>query len=395
MSQNSPITVQHWASLTSASAAAVVVGFVSTILVVMQGAAAVGATPAQQASCAAATCFAMAVTTLYLGWTYKMPLIIAWTTPGSALLASSAGAFGDISYAEALGAFVVAGLLMVFTAMFRPLAVAIEKMPAGIAAAMLAGVLFKFVLAVPGAAIATPWSVLPLVVAYFALRLAGSMFAVPVVVGLGVALGIFEGVSLSSVPLQITPLEFTMPEFHWQPIVSIAIPLYLVTMASQNLPGFSVHRAFGYNPPVQACLGVTGIASAVTAPFGVHAVNMAAITASLVAGPDAHPDPARRWLTVFPYFVMYAAVGFGAGTFVATLGVLPSSLVAALAGLALFGPMASGIAAMVKDTRELEPAIITFAVTASGIMLFSVGAAFWGLVAGLCYWAIRKGLTSV
>jgi benzoate membrane transport protein len=222
-----------WSTLISASAAAVVVGYVSTILVVMKGSEAVGASVAQQASTAAVTCFGMAFTTLYLGWRHKMPIISAWSTPGSALLASSAGALSGISYAEALGAFVFAGLLMVLTALIKPLALAIERMPAGIAAAMLAGVLFKFVLAVPAATLASPWLVAPLVLIYFGLRMIGplAMYAVPIVVVAGVTLALATGDTLNSVPLTITPLVFEMPVFHWQAIISIGVPIYLVTMA--------------------------------------------------------------------------------------------------------------------------------------------------------------------
>ncbi len=369
--------------------AAVVVGYVSTILVVMKGSEAVGASAAQQASTAAATCFAMAFASLILGVRYRMPLIIAWSTPGSALLASSAGALQGISYGQALGAFVITGLLMVLTAFVRPLALAIEKLPSGIAAAMLAGVLFKFVLAVPAAAIASPILVLPMVVIYFALRLFNSMFAVPVVVIAGVVIALMANGPID-IPLQITPLVFEVPQFHWQAIVSIGVPLYLVTMASQNLPGFAVQRANGYQPPVSACLGVTGLGSVLCAPFGTHAINMAAITASLAAGPDTHHDPKERWKVVYPYFVIYIVFGFAAVTFVSTLGALPKDIVAAIAGLALFGPLLGGATAMLKDAKDLEASFVTFVVTASGVVLFGIGAAFWGLVAGLVmFWAKR------
>jgi benzoate membrane transport protein len=377
-----------WATLTASAGAAVVVGYVSTILVVVQGAAAVGATLAEQASCAAITCFAMAVCSLWLGVRHHMPLIVAWSTPGSALLASSASALQGVTYPEAIGAFVFAGVLMVMTALIKPLASLIERMPPGIAAAMLAGVLFKFVLAIPGAALLDPLAVVPLIIIYLLLRLMGSLFAVPIVVFAGVIMALFEGGQLNAIPIGITPLIFTMPEFHWQPLVSIGVPLYLVTMASQNLPGFAVHRSYGYSPPVQSCLATTGIGSAISALFGAHAVNMAAITASLVAGPDTHPDPDQRWKVVFPYLIIYGAFGMAAATFIATLGALPAPIVAAIAGLALFGPMAGSISTMVKTSSEIEPALITFVVTASGMTLLGIGAAFWGLVAGLIYWFV-------
>jgi benzoate membrane transport protein len=380
----------NWGSLISSATAAVVVGYVSTILVVMKGSEAVGANVAQQASAAAMTCFGMAFTTLYLGWFYRMPLIVAWSTPGSALLASSAGALGEITYSDALGAFMFAGLLMVLTALLRPVAWAIERMPACIASAMLAGVLFKFVLAVPPAAVNSPWVVAPLILIYFAFRLFNSFFAVPAVVVAGVMLALTGSGGASDVPVSLLPLVFGMPTLNAHALVSIGIPLYFVTMASQNLPGFAVVRASGYQPPVAGCLASTGIGSMICAPFGTHAINMAAITASLVTGPETHADPGQRWKVVFPYFILYALFGVAAVTFVSTLGALPKDIVAAIAGLALFGPMVGGLTAMVREKDEVDAAIVTFAVTASGIALFGIGAAFWGLIAGLVYWATKR-----
>jgi benzoate membrane transport protein len=379
-----------WASLISSATAAVIVGYVSTILVVMKGSEAVGATVAQQASTAAMTCFGMAVTTLILGWHYRMPLIVAWSTPGSALLASSAGALGGIAYSDALGAFMFAGALMMLTALVRPIAWAIERTPPAIASAMLAGVLFKFVLAVPAAAVSSPWLVLPIIAVYFTLRLLNSFYAVPVAVIVGITLALTTTRSFAEFPVSLAPLIFEMPTINVQALVSIGIPLFFVTMASQNLPGFAVIRASGYQPPVAGCLAVTGFGSMICAPFGAHAINMAAITASLVTGPETHPDPGQRWKVIFPYFVLYALFGVAALTFVSTLGALPKDIVAAIAGLALFGPIVGSIAAMVQEKSETDAAIVTFAVTASGITLFSIGAAFWGLIAGLVYWGLKR-----
>jgi benzoate membrane transport protein len=383
------VRASGWVSLTSAAIAAVVVGYVSTILIVMKGSEAVGASVAQQSSNAAMTCFGMAFGSLYLGWRYRMPLIVAWSTPGSALLAASSFAGQGISYADAIGAFVFAGFLMVLTALVKPLARAISALPPAIAAAMLAGVLVKFVIAVPTAALASPGLVLPLVLVYFVLRFFNSMFAVPAVVIVGVALALL-GRGALHVPLEITPLIFEMPTFNAQALVSIGVPVYLVTMASQNLPGLAVLRANGYQPPVAACLGVTGVGSMLCAPFGTLAINMAAITASLVASREAHEDPSERWKSVFPYFIVYVMFGLAAATFVGTLGALPKDIVAAIAGLALFGPLMNGITAMSKNANDLEPALITFIVTASGVVVFGIGAAFWGLLAGLIVWGAKR-----
>jgi benzoate membrane transport protein len=376
-----------WFSLFSSTLAAVVVGFASTILVIMEAARNVGATPSQQASWAAALCFGMAVSSFILSWRYRMPMITAWSTPGAVLIATSGS---GISYQNALGAFVVAGLLMVVAGLIKPLEKAIEKIPAPIAAAMLAGVLLRYTLGVPGAALAMPLAVLPLVAVFFGLRLFYPLYAVPVVVVAGVAIAGFSGgFANGCCGFGLTALEWTTPAFDVQTILSIGVPLFLVTMASQNLPGFAVLRASGYQPPVQPALLVTGATSVALAPFGSHAINMAAITASMVTGPDCHPDPAKRWLVAWPYLVLYGVIGLMAASFVQVLGALPKELITAIAGLALFSPLMGGVTAMMKEPKDIESALVTFLVTASGITILGVGSAFWGLAAGLALFGAR------
>ncbi|MGE0006835.1 MAG: benzoate/H(+) symporter BenE family transporter [Parvibaculaceae bacterium] len=375
-------SAKGWFGLTSAALTAVVVGFASTILLIMEAADAVGANPDEKASWAAALCIGQAITTLMLSWRYRMPIITAWSTPGAALIATSTSA--GIDYPGAIGAFIAAGLLMCLTAMFKPVARAIERIPASIAAAMLAGVLLRYSMGVPGAAIELPWQVLPLIAVFFALRVWQPFFAVPVVVAAGIALaaatGAFEAGCCS---LGVTEPVWTTPRFDWPIIVGIGLPLYLVTMASQNLPGFAVLKASGYQPPVRGPLWVTGIASVVFAPFGAHQLNLAAITASIVTGPEAHPDPHKRWLVAWPYLVLYILVGLAAASFVAILGSLPKPLITAIAGLALFAPLLGSATAMFKEKEQIEAALATFLVSASGIAVYGVGAPFWGLVAGL------------
>lgn len=376
-----------WFSLISATVTAVVVGFASTILLIMEAARAVGATPAQQASWAAALCFGMAVTSFILSWRYRMPIITAWSTPGAALIATSAA---GVTYANALGAFVVAGVLMVVAGLIKPLEKAIERIPAPVAAAMLAGVLLRYVLGVPGATLAMPLLVMPLIVAFFALRLSFALYAVPVTVVYGLFLAAATGnLGEACCTLAITLPVWTTPTFDATTIISLGVPLFLVTMASQNLPGFAVLRASGYQPPVAPSLIVTGLGSVVLAPFGSHAINLAAITASIVTGPDCHPDPAKRWLVAWPYLILYGAVGLAAASFVDILGSLPAPLITAIAGLALFSPLMGGITAMMKVPRDIESALITFLVTASGVTFLGVGSAFWGLVAGLGLFGAR------
>jgi benzoate membrane transport protein len=389
-----------WFGLATAAATAVIVGFASTILIIMEAARTVGATPSQQASWAASLCFGMAITSLVLSYLHRMPMVTAWSTPGAALIATSTS---GVAYENALGAFVVAGLLMALTAFIKPLARAIERIPGPIAAAMLAGVLVRYCLGVPGAAQAMPLAVLPLIVLYFALRAAYPLLAVPVAVAGGIVAALLMGnLGGACCTLAITWLEWTTPRFDAAAIIGLGVPLFLVTMASQNLPGFAVLKASGYEPPVQSALAVTGLWSAIAAPFGSHAVNMAAITASLVTGPECHPDPKKRWLMAWPYFAMYAAIGLFAASFIGVLGALPKPLITAIAGLALFGPLFGSASAMFKEQGAVEAALVTFVVTASGLsvdlaagglLIKGIGSAFWGLAAGLLIYGARKAFS--
>jgi benzoate membrane transport protein len=376
-----------WFSLTSSALTAVVVGFASTILLIMEAADAVGANAAQKASWAAALCIGMAVSSLILSARYRMPIVTAWSTPGAALIATSAGSIG---YEAAIGAFIAAGVLTCVTALLTPVARLIERIPAPIASAMLAGVLLRYSMGVPGAAIELPLIIIPLVIAFFALRLWLPFFAVPLIVALGIVLAAATGsFGAGCCTLSITQPLWTTPAFDWAAIIGLGVPLYLVTMASQNLPGFAVLKAAGYQPPVSGSLWVSGIFSVLAAPFGAHQINLAAITASIVTGPECHPDPRKRWLMAWPYLVFYILVGLAAASLVAILGSLPKPLITAIAGLALFAPLLGSVGAMFKDRSDIEAALITFLVSASGISIEGIGAPFWGLVAGLVLYGAR------
>jgi benzoate membrane transport protein len=381
------MSMKDWLQVSSAALTAIVVGFASTILLIMEAARAVGAGPAEQASWAMALCVGMAVTSLILSWWYRIPIITAWSTPGAALIATSAA---GVSYENALGAFVVAGLLMCLAAAIRPLARVIERIPGPVASAMLGGVLLVYCLRVPGAALEMPVFVVGLAAAYFALRLALPLFAVPAIVGAGIILAFVSGsLAQQCCHLGLTLPVWTTPGFDLATILSLGVPLFLVTMASQNLPGFAVIKAAGYQPPVSGSLWVTGAGSVVLAPFGSHAINLAAITAAIVTGPECHPDPQKRWMMAWPYALIYLLIGVTAASFVEVLGALPKPLITTIAGLALFGPLLGSVAAMFKDARDVEAAMLTFLVTASGLTVFGVGSAFWGLLAGLLLYAAR------
>jgi benzoate membrane transport protein len=369
----------------------VVVGFGSTILLVVEAARVLGATSAQSASWVAALCFGMAITTLILSIRHRMPVITAWSTPGVVLLATSGG---GISFSEAVGAFLFAGFLTCVTAAFEPLTRLIQKIPAPVAAAMLAGVLLRYCLNVPAALTASPLLVAPAVVLYLGFRLWHPMLAMPFAVagGLGAAI-LWDAMDPSCCAVGITWLSWTTPELDPAVLIGLGVPLYLVTMASQNLPGFAVLRQAGYEPPVTPALWTTGIASMLLAPFGAHSINMAALTAALCTGEECHPDAKERWRVAQPYLVIYMLLGLFSGTMVEVLAAMPASLITAVAGLGLLSPLMNAAPAMTREPSQLEAAIIAFLVTASGVSVFHVGSAFWGLAAGLLFLGL-KGFAS-
>lgn len=358
---------------------AAIVGFGGTLAIVIAAASAVGATQAETASWVTALCIAMAVESGYLSWRTKMPVISAWSTPGVALIAASSG----FTMPQAVGAFIVAGLLLVATGLFRPLTSLISKIPSSVASGMLAGILVSFAIGAAKTIPADPWLILPLVAAFFVIRVFNpSMSVLVVLIGGGLLawtlgrVGTLPGAELST-------LTIVGPEFTTAALFGLALPLYLVTMASQNLSGLAVLKAAGYEPPPGLLIGVTGLVSVLTAPLCASTSNLAAISAAICTGPDAHPDPAERWKTGPFYAFAYLIFAIFGASLVAIFAVLPPSLIALVAGLALLGSLANALAIALKDEAQRMPAVVSFAVTASGLTLFGVGAAFWGLVAGV------------
>jgi benzoate membrane transport protein len=359
---------------------AALVGFGGTVALVVTAAQAVGADLAQTNSWVAALCIAIAATSFYLSLRHRIPIITAWSTPGAALIAATAG----VSYQAAVGAFLFAGALIVVTAAAKPVANLIGRIPAEIAAAMLAGILIRFAMAIFEHAAGEPWLVLPLVLLFLVVRLASPSGAVIAVLVVGVALtwmkGLVPGVPLSFDLLSLSPVA---PAFDPAVLIGLGLPLYLVTMASQNLAGFAVLRASGYPAPAQSILAATGIASMLTAPFGAHATNLAAISAAICTGPDAHPVPDKRWQTGPVYAAVYVAFAVLGGSLVALITAMPAALVATVAGLALVGPLVNALGAALARPEARFAATLTLAVAASGMTLFGIGSAFWGLLAGL------------
>ncbi|MBW8907652.1 MAG: benzoate/H(+) symporter BenE family transporter [Mesorhizobium sp.] len=358
---------------------AAIVGFGSTLAIVIAAAKAVGATQIETASGVTAICLAMAIECLWLSWRTKMPVITAWSTPGLALVAASSG----FTMPEAVGAFIVTGILLVATGLFKPLTRLMARIPASVASGMLAGIVVTFAINAVKTVPADPWLILPLIAAFFIIRLVNpSLSVLAVLVGGGLAAFLTGRVGSLPAP-ELSTLTLIVPQFTVSAVIGLAVPLYLVTMASQNLSGLAVLRAAGYDPEPGPLIGVTGLFSLLSAPFGAGTTNLAAISAAICTGPDVHPDPAERWKTGPFYALAYLVFAIFGASLVAIFAVLPQSLIALVAGLALMASLANALAIALRDEGERMPATVTFAVTASGLTLFGVGAAFWGLVAGM------------
>ncbi|MBV9218398.1 MAG: benzoate/H(+) symporter BenE family transporter [Methylobacteriaceae bacterium] len=356
------------------------VGFASSFAVIVQGLTAVGATSAQAASGLMALSLGMGICGILLSARTRMPISIAWSTPGAALLATSGRVEGG--FAAAVGAFLVAAALVVAAGLWKPLGRAVAAIPLPLASAMLAGVLFGLCLAPVKAVAQAPALGLPVVVAWALVARLNRLYAVPaallvtIVVVVVTAQGTAVEGSLWPLPVLVTP------SFSLAALIGIALPLFVVTMASQNIPGIAVLNVNGYRPAPGPLFTVTGLFSLLAAPFGGHAINLAAITAALCAGPDAHPDPKRRYWAAITTGGAYLLFGLLAGAAIAFVGASPPILIEAVAGLALLGAFGSALVAALAEPGDREAAVVTFIVTASGIGFFGISGAFWGLIAG-------------
>ena len=371
---------------------AVLVGFTSSVVIVFQAAAAFGATPAQAASWIWALGLGMGLTSLGLSLWYRQPVLTAWSTPGAALLVT-AGA--GVPMAQAVGAFMVCALLITLAGATGWFARVMGRIPQALAAALLAGVLARFALDAFASAQRELTLVLVMFIVYLLGRRLWPRYAVPSVLLAGVGVAAAKGqLNFGGVQWALAAPVFVPPAFSVAAMIGIALPLFVVTMASQNLPGVAAQRAAGYDTPVSPVITVTGLATLVLAPFGGYALNLAAITAAICMGREAHEDPARRYWASAAAGVFYVIVGLMGGAVVGLIAAFPKELVLAVAGLALLGTIGSGLAAAMKDDRQREAALITFLVTASGLTLWGVGAAFWGVVAGVLALAVQRWRTT-
>ncbi|GAA2004352.1 benzoate/H(+) symporter BenE family transporter [Nakamurella flavida] len=366
------------------------VGFGSSFTVVLAGLRAVGADPAQATSGLLAVSVAAGVAALVLGLRSRLPISIAWSTPGAALLISSGVPAGG--FPAAVGAFLLCGLLIVVAGLVRPLGRLIAAIPTPLASAMLAGVLLPLCLAPVRALGEVPGLAAPVIVVWALATRFARLWAVPAALVVAVIALAFTGPDLTGADLLPTPV-WVAPMFEPLTLLSLGLPLFLVTMASQNIPGMAVLAQYGFRPPLRPILLVTGALTMLAAPFGGHAVNLAAISAALAAGDDAGPRE-RRWIASVTAGLGLAVLGLGAGLATALILVAPPVLVQAVAGLALIGALASSLTAAVGDVGRREAAVVTFAVTAAGVAFLGIGSAFWGLVAGAAMLLLRPRPTA-
>jgi len=372
----------------SAAAVATVVGFGGTVALVVQAGQALGAAPAQIISMVTALCLGIGLPGAILSWRLKMPVVLAWSTPGAALLAASTLGLG---WSTAVGAFVIAGLMMVLTGLVPALGRLAERIPAAVASAMLAGVLLPFCLKLFLVFPADLTLAAGLLLVFLVMRRLAPAWSLPAVLVAAFAVLAVRGqVALPEGTGLFGALSPVMPAFDWKAAVSLALPLYLVTLASQNLPGLVVLRAAGYAPPAGKLIFWGGLTSTLLAPFGAHGVNLAAITAAICTEPDAHPDAARRWTVGVIYGLFYLVVALFAAPLAGLFIAMPNGALAALTGLALIAPLTGSLGAMMSEVKNREAAVLTFAATASGMALFGVGSAFWGLAVGFIALAARR-----
>jgi len=367
-------------SVFTAAAVGTVIGFGGTVALVVQAGQVLGASPAQIVSMVTALCLGIALPGMVLSWRLKVPIILAWSTPGAALLAASTLGLG---WPTAIGAFMLAGAMMVVTGLVPALGRLAARIPGGIASAMLAGVLLPFCIRL---FLVFPTDI-ALAAGLFAVflimrRLAPSWALPAVLTGAFAVLAVRGQVTLPPGTGLFGELHPVLPVFDPVAAISLAVPLFLVTLVSQNLPGLVVLKASGFEPPPGPLLLSTGLATVILAPFGAYGINLAAIVAAICTGPDAHPDPSRRWLVGVIYGGLYLVVALFAAPLAGLFIAMPPAALAVLTGLALIGPLTGALTGAMAEPTDREAAVIAFAATASGVALFGIGSAFWGLLAG-------------
>ena len=374
--------------LTDTSPSAVVAGFIammtgytSSLVLMFQAGQAAGLSSGQISSWIWSLSIGMAVCSIGLSLRYRTPITIAWSTPGAALLITS---LGGVRYDEAIGAYITCAVLVIVCGMTGSFERLVKRIPASLAAALLAGILFKIGSEIFVAAQHRTGLVIGMFATYLIVKRLTPRYAVLAALVIGTLLsGLLGLLDFSGFALEVAVPVWTTPSFSLAATISIGIPLFVVAMTSQNMPGIAVLRADGYTVPASPLITTTGVASLLLAPFGSHGINLAAISAAICTGPHAHEDPKKRYTAAMWCGIFYGIAGIFGATLAALFASLPKELVLSIAALALFGSIINGLTIAMSETKEREAALVTFMVTASGMTLFSVGSAFWGIVAGV------------
>jgi benzoate membrane transport protein len=360
---------------------AMMTGYTSSLVLMYQAGQAAGLTTGQISSWIWALSIGMAICSIGLSLRYRTPITVAWSTPGAALLITS---LGGVSYGEAIGAYITCAVLVIICGVTGSFEKMVKRLPSSLAAALLAGILFKIGSEIFVAAQHRTGLVLGMFFTYLIVKRVSPRYAVLAALVLGTLVsGLLGLLDFSGFHLQVAVPEWTTPSFSLGATISIGIPLFVVAMTSQNMPGVAVLRADGYQVPASPLITATGIASLLLAPFGSHGVNLAAISAAICTGPHAHEDPKKRYTAAMWCGMFYGLAGIFSATLAALFAALPKELVLSIAALALFGSIINGLTQAMSEPKEREAALVTFMVTASGLTLFSVGSAFWGIVAGV------------
>ncbi|HIO93353.1 MAG TPA: benzoate transporter BenE [Leucothrix mucor] len=380
-------------SQVSAGFIAVLVGYTSSVAIIFQAGEAAGATPEQMSSWLWALGIGMGVSSIGLSLWYKKPILTAWSTPGAALLVTS---LSGVTMQEAIGAFLFSSLLIAvagFSGWFEKI---MKKIPRSLASAMLAGVLLRFGLDA-FVSLQTEFLLVGTMLLVFLVgRFFSPRYAIPLVLLLGLTVAGLQGsLQLDKINWQLAQPVLIIPEFSWQAMIGVGLPLFVVTMASQNIPGLATLKANHYDVPISPIIGWTGLLGIVLAPFGGFAFNLAAITAAICQGEEADPNPKNRYIAAVWAGLFYLLTGVFGATVVILFTAIPKELVLAIAGLALLGTIANSLADALVDKKERDAAMLTFMITASGIALFGIGSAFWGLVVGLVVWFLAREKSKV
>lgn len=385
----SPIRMRDLVHPIVAGLISVIVNYGGTFILIFQAAKVAGLSPELTASWVWSVSIGVGITGLYLSWRTREPIITAWSTPAAAFLVV---ALATTPYAEAIGAYIISAAAFVLLGLSGQFERLIRLIPSGVAAGLLAGILLKFGIGAFGGMSIDPVLAGGLIVAYVVLKRFTARYAVVGILVLGLAFLLTQGrVDFSALELQFAAPVFTRPEFSLDALLSVALPLFLITLTGQYMPGMLVLRNDGFRTRANPVLAITGLGSLLMAPFGSHAFNIAAITAAICTGKEASEDPSRRWIAGVAAGVFYILVGIFGVTLAAVFMVFPATFITTLAGLALLGTIGGSLASAMADVESREASLITFLACAANITLFGIGGAFWGLLIGLLAYAVLNG----